>query len=151
MCYSYNKTHVDKFGRSDNRIEAPQSEITFTNVSNTFLKRDDSNTVADTIDMDSHSITNIADPATNQDASSKNYADKNTVIVNDGVVRSDINLDVGSRPIKKLGCFNIIEGKTFALILVTDTNSQISPLHVVELKTDGVFLYRSQWTIYMCI
>ena len=47
---------VDKFGKSGSRTEATQSEITFANLSNTFLKGDGTNTVVGTIDMDGHSI-----------------------------------------------------------------------------------------------
>ena len=52
--------------------------------------------------MDGHSIENVADSSTNQDAASKNYVDKNNYTVNEGVVLRDIKLAVGFGPIWKL-------------------------------------------------
>ena len=101
---------VDKFRRSGSRSVATQTKITVANLSNTFLKRDGTHTVADTTDMNGNRIKNVAYSATNQDAASKNYADKNTIAVKDDVCRDQL-LAVGSGPIKKMSCSNVTEGK----------------------------------------
>ena len=60
------------------------------------LKRDGTNKVVGTFDMNEHSINNVADPAINQDVATKNYADKNIITVNEDVVRRYLKLTVGS-------------------------------------------------------
>ena len=73
--------------------------------------------------MAGHSIKNGADQATIQDAATEKYPNKKIIAVNKGVVCRDIKLAVASVPTRKMGCSNVTEGKTFALILGTDANS----------------------------
>ena len=69
--------------------------MTLGKLSNNY-KKDGSNGVAGTIDMDDHSIKNNIDPASNQDAANKNYVNKDTITVHDDFVRRDIKLAFGS-------------------------------------------------------
>ena len=54
---------------------------TVANLSDNILRRDGANMVDGTIDMDGHSIKSITDPTSNQDVVTKNYVDKNTIIL----------------------------------------------------------------------
>ena len=71
--------------------------------------------------MNSNIIKNVSDPLSNQDVASKNYVNQNALTTAGGVVSVDINLNVGSDVIGSLGCNNITTGKTFTLVLGTDT------------------------------
>ena len=96
--------------------------------------------------MNSHIIKNEADPLSNQDVASKNYADTNAFTTAGGVVSGDIKLNVGSDLVRSLGCNNLTTGKKFTLFLVTDTNMLSyslpdSQLPVpVKIRTDEGFL-----------
>ena len=48
---------------------------TVTNLSDNFLRRNGTNMIVGTIDMDGHSIINVADLKSNQDVATKNYID----------------------------------------------------------------------------
>ena len=54
------------------------------------------NTAIGTVDMNSHIITNLADPLSNQNVATKNYVDNNAVATDGGVVYGDIQSSVGS-------------------------------------------------------
>ena len=44
--------------------------------------------------MNSHIITNVAEPLLNQDVATKNYGDKNAITTDGGVVSGDIKLKI---------------------------------------------------------
>ena len=53
---------VDKFGRNGDRTTTVYTEINIANLTNSFLRRDGSNTVIGAIDMNSNIIKNVANP-----------------------------------------------------------------------------------------
>ena len=61
------------------------------NLSNSFLRIDGGNTANGAIDMNINIIKNVADPLSNEDATSKNYVDTNAFTSAGGVVSGDIN------------------------------------------------------------
>ena len=75
----------------------------------------------------------------------KDYVDKNVFSTDSGVVYGDITLNVGSDLVRSLGCNDLTAGKTFTLLLGSDTNMLSysvpnSELQVpVKIKTDGGF------------
>ena len=95
---------VDKFGRNDDRTTTVYTEINIANLSNSFLRRDGGNTAIGAIDTNSHIITNVADPLSNQDIATKIYVHKNAIITAGCVVSGDIKLNVGSDLVRCLGC-----------------------------------------------
>ena len=85
----------------------------------------------------------MADPLSNQDVETKNYADKNAITTAGGVQSGDIKLYVGSHLVRCLGCNDLTTGKKFTLLLGSDTNVLSyslpdSQLKVpIKIKTDG--------------
>ena len=65
---------------------------------------------------------NVLDPLSNQEVTTKNYVDTNAFTTAGGVVSGDIKLSIGSNLVRSLGCNDLIAGKTFTLLLGTDTN-----------------------------
>ena len=72
--------------------------------------------------MYSNIIKNAVNPLSNQDVATKNYVDSNAIIIDSGVVYGDIILSVRSDLVRSLGCNDIAAGKTFTLLLGSDTN-----------------------------
>ena len=114
--------HVDKFGRNGDRATPVYTGINIANLTNSFLRRDGGNTAIGALDMNSHIITNVADPLSNHDVATKNYIDINAFTTAGGDVSGDIQLCVGSNLVRSLGCNDLSAGKTFTLLLGTDTN-----------------------------
>ena len=79
------------------------------NLTNSFLRRDEGNIVG-TIDMNSHFITNVSDPRSNQEVAAKNYLDTNAFTTAGGVVAGDIKLHVGSDLVRSVGCNDLTTG-----------------------------------------
>ena len=113
---------IDKVGRNGDRTTTVYTGINIANLSKQFYKERWGDTAIGTIDMNSHIIKNVTDPLSNQDAATKNYADKNDITTYGGVVHGDINLKVGTDLIRGLGCNDLAAGKTSVILLVTDTN-----------------------------
>ena len=73
---------VDKFGRGQ-RTESSvinktsSSVVSLTEMNDTFLKRDGTNSVIGTINMTGNTLTNVSDPVANHDAANKIYVDQN--------------------------------------------------------------------------
>ena len=71
---------VDIFGRTP--IASSQGvvsgAVTLTQATNTFLRRDGGNTATSDINLDSHRLTNVLDPANAQDAATKSHVDNKT-------------------------------------------------------------------------
>ena len=108
---------VDKFGRDGDRTTSVYTGISKANLTNSFLRRDGGNTAFEAIGMNSIIIKNVADPLSNQDVASKNYVHKNAITTANGVVSGDIKLNVGSDLVKSLGCYDLIAGKKFVILL----------------------------------
>ena len=85
---------VDKFGRNADRTTTVYTGINIENLSNSFLRRDGGNTAIGAIDMNSHIITNVSDPLSNQDVATMNYVDTNAFTTAGGVVSGDIKLSL---------------------------------------------------------
>ena len=66
---------VDKFGRNGDRTTSVYTGINMTNLTNSFLKRDEGNTAIGAIDLNSNIIKNVLNPVSNQDVATKNYVD----------------------------------------------------------------------------
>ena len=113
---------VDKFGRNGDRKTQVYTGINITNLTNTFLRRDEGNTTIGAIDMNSNTIKNVSDPLTNQDVATNNYVDTNAFTKTGGVVSGDIKLSVGSDLVRSLGCNDLSAGKKFTLLLGAYTN-----------------------------
>ena len=112
---------VDKFGRNGNRATTTvNTGINTANLTNTFLRRDGGNTAIGAIDMNSNIITNVSDPLSNQDVTTKNYEDENAFTTAGCVVSGDIKLNVGSDLVRSLGCNDLSTGKKFILLLGSD-------------------------------
>ena len=114
--------HADKFGRNGDRTTSVYSGINIANLSNSFLRRDGSNTAIGSIGMNNNIIKNVVDPLSNQDVASNNYVDTNAFTTAGGVVSGDIKLSVGSDLVRTVGCNDLTAGKMFSLMLVSDTN-----------------------------
>ena len=113
---------VDKFGGSGDRTTTFYTGINIANLTNSFLRRDGSNTAIGALDVNSKIIKNVADPLSYHDVASKNYVDTNAFRTAGGVVSGDIKLSVGSDLVRNLGCNDLSTGKKFTLLLGTDTN-----------------------------
>ena len=113
---------VDKCGRNGDRTTPVYTGINIVNLTNSFLRRDGCNTAIGAIDMNSHIITNVADPLSNHDVATMNYVDTNAFTTAGGVVSGDIKLSVDSDLVRSLGCNDLSAGKKFTLLLGTDTN-----------------------------
>ena len=113
---------VDKFGRNGDRTSQIYTEINITNLTNSCLRRDEGNTAIGAIDRNSHIITNVSDPLSNQNVATKNYVDTNSFTTAGGVVSGDIKLSVCSDLVRSLGCNDLSAGKKFTLLLETYTN-----------------------------
>ena len=72
---------VDKFGRNGDRTTTVYTGINITNLTNTFLRRDEGNTAIGAIDMNSNIIKNVSDPLSNQDVATKNYVHTHTLLL----------------------------------------------------------------------
>ena len=69
---------LDKFGRNGDTV---YTGINIATLKNSFLRRDEGNTVIEAIDMNSNIIKNVSDPLSNQDIASKNYVDTNVLLL----------------------------------------------------------------------
>ena len=113
---------VEKCGRNSDRTTSVYTGINIANLTNSFLRRDGSNTAIGAIDMNNNITKNVANPLSNQDVVSNNYVDTNVFATAGGVVSGGINLNVGSDLIRSLGCNGLTEGKKFSLPLGSDKN-----------------------------
>ena len=113
---------VDKFGRNGDRATPVYTGINITNLTNSFLRRDEGNTAIGTIDMNNNMIKSVADSVSNQHVASKNYVDTNAFTTAGGVVSGDIKLSVGSDLVRSLGCNDLTAGKKFTLLLGSNIN-----------------------------
>ena len=109
--------YADKVGRNGDRTTTVYTGIHITNLTNSFLRKDGGNTAIEGIDMYGNITKNMADPLSNQDVATKNYADKNAITTTGGVVSGDIKLNVGSVLVRSLGCNDLSVGKMFTLLL----------------------------------
>jgi len=88
---------VDKFGRryDNNKVqENDSSDVSLTQIDDLFLRRDESNTIAGSINMVGNTLTNVSDPVNNHDVANKIYVDENTVVSKSGdTMEGDLNMD----------------------------------------------------------
>jgi len=87
---------VDKFGRRYyGRARTKEtSAVSLEQMSDTFLKRDGTNTVIGTIDMTGNTLTNVSTPVANHDAVNKIYVDQNAGVSKSGdTMLGDLNMN----------------------------------------------------------
>ena len=72
--------------------------------------------------MNSHIITNVSHPLSNQDVATNNYLDTNAFTKAGGTVSGEILINVDSGPTGFLGCLNLDVDKEFILLLGTSRN-----------------------------
>ena len=72
---------VDKFGRNGGRTTPVYTGINIENLANSFVRRGLDNTAIGAIDMNSHTIKNVADPLSNHDVATKNYVNTNALLL----------------------------------------------------------------------
>ena len=133
---------VDKFGRTDgggsyatNRIVS--SGLTLSQATNTFLRRDGGNDATADISLNSHKLTNVADPINNKDVANKEYVDANTginrVLRTGDTMTGDLALtSSGTNTERNLGCKTITDGQTFNLWLGT-SNVRLAYTDIIKL------------------
>ena len=93
---------VDKFGRNGDRTTTVYTGINIANLTNSFLKRDGGNTAIGAIDLNSNTIKNVSDLASNQDVATKNDIDTQAFTTAGGFVSGDIKLNIGSDLVRSL-------------------------------------------------
>lgn len=124
---------VDKFGRTDgsNNMPAPiqrlvvSGGVTLSQVTDTFLQRNGGNAATGDLNLDSHKLTNVGNPADDQDAATKHYVDSNVsgrVLKNGDTMTGNLLLTCGSDHIRSLGCNDLTDVKTFHLYLGDEGN-----------------------------
>ena len=113
---------ADKFGRNGDRTTTVYTGINISNLTNSFIRRDEGNTAIEAIDLNSNIIKNVSDPVSNQDVATKNYVATHAFNTADGIVSGDLKLSVGSDLVRSLGCNDHSAGKKFALPLGSDKN-----------------------------
>jgi hypothetical protein len=99
--------------------------LNLTQVSDLFLQRDGSNTATGDINLDSHKLVNVRNPAADQDAATKKYVDdaKNNKVSRSGDTMSgDLMLSIGSNHLRELGCSDLNANSGFSLVLGSDRN-----------------------------
>jgi len=66
---------VNKFGRSttDRKKHIMRTGVTMSAISNSFVRRDGANTIIGDLNVTGNKITNVGDPASNQDVATKGY------------------------------------------------------------------------------
>lgn len=121
---------VDKFGRSSgdgsSTTRVVSSGLTPGQANTIYIRRDGTNDAAADISMNSHKLTNVADPTNSKDAANKDYVDNNSG--NDKVAKAgdtmtgDLYLTTtGSNTTRNLGCRTIANNQTFNLWLGTSS------------------------------
>ena len=107
---------VEKFWRNGERTTTIYTGLNIANLTNTFLRRDGSNTALGAIDINNNFIKNVSDPLTHQNVATKNYVDTSAFSTAGGVVSGDINLSIGSDLVRSLGYNDLSAGKKFTLL-----------------------------------
>jgi len=80
---------VDKFGRRDYRrrqtlVNETTAVVSLSQMNDTFLRRDGTNTAVGTITMTGNTFTNVSSPVNDHDAANKAYVDNNAGISKTG-------------------------------------------------------------------
>ena len=80
---------VDKFGRRDYRptqtlVSETTAVVSLSQMNDTFLRRDGTNTAVGTINMTGNTFTNVSSPVKDYDAANKAYVDNNAGISKTG-------------------------------------------------------------------
>ena len=136
---------VDKYGRTDvgTSQRVVSGGVTLSQVNNTFLRRDGENTATENINMDSHKLINVLDPANDQDTATKKYVDTKTLerVAKVGdTMTGNLTLSVGADSVRTFGCCDLSERKGFSIFLGSEQNQLKCQLnHPIKLvATDGV-------------
>ena len=83
---------VDKFGRKEPVQETSSTVAQTTQLNDTFLRRDGTNTVIGTTNMTGNTLTNVSNPENDHDAANKAYVDVNVGISKNGdTMLGDLN------------------------------------------------------------
>ena len=72
---------VDKFGRNSSGQIYTEPGVSVRYVNNNFIRRDDSNEVEGDLSMNTHNITNLAEPINIRDAVNKRYVDRRKPVI----------------------------------------------------------------------
>ena len=117
---------VDKFGRSSVRPVMGRSGVTLKVANNIFLRRDGTNAVTGSINMNGNTLMNVSNPTDAQEVATKSYVDSNdasTRVSKSGdTMTGDLLLSVDNDTTRELGCLDLRLGKGFNLVLGNTRN-----------------------------
>jgi len=110
---------VNKLGRS---TTDRKKKVTRTGVTMSTIRRDGGNTIIGDLNVTGNKITNVGDPASNQDVATKGYVHSTSVSKSGDTMTGDLLLTTGLDETRLLGCTDLDTGKAFSIALGSPQN-----------------------------